>query len=75
MHPEDFKDPKEKTFLIECHYEYYCQGYEDTYGSFLVYAASFEEACLKLKRCLNKASRFVNHTVGADNTPVLTEAN
>lgn len=52
-----------KTFLIQCRYEYYCQGYEDTYGYFLVYAKSYDEACAKLSKKLRNARSFENMTI------------
>jgi hypothetical protein len=52
-----------KTYLIQCRYEYYCQGYEETFGYFLVYAKSFEEGCNKLSKILQNAHNFENMTI------------
>ena len=35
-------------YLIFCEYDYYCQGWEEASGYFLIYADSFELACTKL---------------------------
>jgi len=59
-----------KYFLIGCTYDYYCQGYETTQGSFLVKAKTFEQACEKLKLDLidkegyeSNAHEFKNLTI------------
>jgi hypothetical protein len=52
-----------KMYLILCYYDEYCQGWEETYGYFLVYAENFEEACIKLKLKLNNAHNFINNTI------------
>ena len=54
---------KVKQFLIHCTYEYYCQGYEDTQGYWLVTANSFEDACEILKTELRNARYFENRTL------------
>lgn len=50
-------------FLIHCKYEYYCQGWEETHGYFLVTAESFEKACRKLRKKLKNAYGFENNNV------------
>jgi hypothetical protein len=52
-----------QQFLIYCTYEYYCQGYEDTQGYFLVTATSFEEACGIIRINLRNARNFENKTL------------
>ena len=54
---------KETQWLISCYYEYYCQGWEETHGYFLVRADTFSAACEKLKKKLENANRFANHTL------------
>ena len=51
------------TFLVLCRYEYYCQGYEEAWGYFLVEADTFDIACSKLKKQLQNARDFKNHTI------------
>lgn len=53
----------DKLFLLFCDYEYYCQGYENTYGYFLVYAEDFADACTKLKREIPSAHNIKNKTI------------
>lgn len=51
-------------FLISCDHEVYCQGYEMAHHQvYLVHAASFEEACEKLKQKFDKACYFKNLTI------------
>ena len=57
------KSSKQRQFLISCDYEYYCQGFEETYGYFLVSASTFEEACKKLESNLSDATNFHNCNV------------
>jgi len=52
-----------RQFLIYCTYEYYCQGYEDTQGYWLVTARSFELACHILKEKLRNARDFEDRTL------------
>ncbi len=53
-------------YLVKFDYDYYCQGYEKTEGSVLVYAFSFEQACGYItmdKRFINPRN-FENFTIG-----------
>lgn len=50
-------------FLVYCRYEEYCQGWEETYGYFLVTAESFEEAYRKLEKKLEMAHGFQDKNV------------
>jgi hypothetical protein len=50
-------------YLVEFHYDAYCQGWEDAWTFVLVYANSFEEACAKIKEDYDNASQFKNKTI------------
>jgi len=50
-------------FLIYCTYEYYCQGYEDTQGYYLVTATNFDEACEIIKQNVRNARYFEDRTL------------
>lgn len=63
QHPTARSGATGSTYLVCCHYEEYCQGYEETWGYFLVTAASFELACKKIKTKLRNAHSFENHTL------------
>lgn len=52
-----------KQYLIRCVYDYYCQGYEETFGYFLVKASSFENACIKIGNKVANAREFENCTI------------
>ena len=59
-----------KAWLVECTYDYWCQGWEDTRGYFLVYADSYETACDKVigltaTKGVNNPRDFENKTIGA----------
>ena len=58
-----------QAFLIGCTYEYYCQGWEKTQGTFLVYGESFADACkLLVHNCPLEGANFrefQNLTVGS----------
>ena len=58
-----FNGMKKKQFLVYCTYEYYCQGYEDTQGYFLVTAKTFEEACGIIQENVRNARDFENKTL------------
>ena len=47
-----------KQFLVCCNYDEYCQGYEETWGYFLVTASSFKDAVKKLKKKLVNPDNF-----------------
>ena len=47
-----------KQFLVYCNYDEYCQGYEETWGYFLVTASSFKDAVEKLKKKLVNPDNF-----------------
>lgn len=49
--------------LVHCEHEVYCQGYEMTWGYFLVEAWNFEHACIILREKLDKAGHFKNCTI------------
>lgn len=49
-----------KQYLISCYYEYFCQGWEETFGYFLVNADCWENACEKLNKKLRNPRDFVN---------------
>jgi hypothetical protein len=55
--------PAIPAWLVRCEYDYYCQGWEDTYGYFLVYADSFKDSCSKLAKRLKNARHFEDCTV------------
>jgi hypothetical protein len=57
------KEPYNIPFLIRCRYDTYCQGYEETSETFLVYSNSFEDACRKLTDALKDAHSFENLTI------------
>lgn len=52
-----------KYFLVYCHYDYYCQGTDDTWGYFLVKARTFQEACRKVAAKVDNAREFVDRTI------------
>jgi len=52
-----------KQYLVCLRFDEWCQGYEETWGYFLVTATSFEEACEKLRIKLHNAREFQNHTI------------
>ena len=37
-------------FLIKFNYDYYCQGWERTTETCLVYATDYESACIKISK-------------------------
>ena len=47
---------KKRDFLISCNFEEYCQGWEETYGWFLVRAETYEQACFKLRTALGEGT-------------------
>lgn len=53
----------DSSYLISCTYDEYCQGYDQTWGYFLVTAPSFEDACFKLKKKLINPYNFQDHTI------------
>jgi len=55
-------------YLIFCEWDYYCQGWDDTYGYFLVTADTFSQACAKVVKHLEEQGMrnvrgFENRTV------------
>lgn len=58
-----------KSYLIFCHYESYCQGWENSYGYFLVHKArNFNDACDKLKYWFSKQVEVQNPRDFTNNT-------
>jgi hypothetical protein len=54
----------EKAYLLSCWYDYYCQGIEQGFGYFLVYAHDYEAACNKLRGQLDNVRDIKNCTIG-----------
>ena len=52
-----------KPYLLYCQYEVYCQGFEDEWGYFLVYANSQEEAERKLKDNIEGVQEIEHKTI------------
>lgn len=52
-------------YLIYCQYDYYCQGTESTWGYFLVYAGTYEDALCKLQtsKLVENPRNFQNKTI------------
>jgi hypothetical protein len=50
-------------YLIAFVYDHYCQGYEDSPMTVLVYADTFDNACEKIKVEYLNARYFKNRTV------------
>ena len=52
-----------KQWLLFCNYTCYCQGWEETYGYFLVSADSLEQAIRILRTNVKDAENIVSHTL------------
>lgn len=52
-----------KAYLIQFTYDHWCQGYEDATINVLVYAYSFDGACIKISTTYENARGFVNLTI------------
>jgi len=54
-----------KPYLVEFEYEYYCQGFEWTTTTMLVYAENFMQACGKVREStrFREARNFKNRTI------------
>lgn len=53
----------EYVYLIQFYYDAYNQGLEERCKTVLVYAASFEVACLKIRSKFQNARDFRNLTI------------
>lgn len=53
-----------QAYLIRFTYDHYCQGYEETQESVLVYAESPESACRAIEKRYTNARDFLNLTFG-----------
>jgi hypothetical protein len=51
------------AYLIQFKHTVYCQGRDDVTEMRIVYAVTFHEATLKLKRVYKSATDFVNLTI------------
>jgi hypothetical protein len=53
----------ETPYLIQFTYDHWCQGYEDATISILVYAVSYDSACVKIHATYENARMFKNLTI------------
>lgn len=61
---------EKRSFLVSCHYDEYCQGWESSWGYFLVHnVQSFREACAAVEQSvkddddIRNLHAFHDHTI------------